>query len=114
MDFLKDTEGTVLFPFQTEIDFFWKIFTTAKDLSVSARRHIGQKQYWSASLCILLLMAYVGLSAAVVWAVMPWLKTFVASKLSISALWVSPVKGVLIWGIGKMAATIRRKITPRN
>ncbi|WP_446030671.1 abortive infection protein [Lelliottia amnigena] len=114
MDLLKDTEGTVLFPFQTEIDFFWRIFTTGKDLSVSAWGHIGQKQYWSASLCILLLVAYVGLSAAVVWVVMPWLKAFFVSKFALSALWVSSAKGALIWGIGKMAATIRRKITPGN
>lgn len=48
MDFLNDTEGTVLFPFQTEIAFVLAIITTAKDLSVSAWGHIGQKQYWSA------------------------------------------------------------------
>jgi|GEM_PF-5593369 len=36
MDFLNDTEGTVLFPFQTEIAFVLAIITTAKDLSVSA------------------------------------------------------------------------------
>ncbi|MEY5430227.1 hypothetical protein WI869_23360 [Salmonella enterica subsp. enterica serovar Corvallis] len=54
---LFDTEGTVLFPFQTEIHFIWTIYTTAKTLYVSACGHIGQKQYWSACLCILLLMA---------------------------------------------------------
>ncbi|KTH58831.1 abortive infection protein [Enterobacter hormaechei] len=111
---LFETEGTVLFPFQTELHFIWTIYTIAKDLSVSAWGHIGQKRYWSASLCILLLVAYVGLCAAVVWAVMPWLKAFVVSKFAVSALWVSPVKGALLWGIGKMVAAINRKMTPGN
>ncbi|MDR7345357.1 hypothetical protein J2X14_003804 [Pantoea alhagi] len=114
MDFLNDTEGTVLFPYQTEIAFVLTIFTTAKNLSVSACGHIGQKQYWSASLCILLLLAYVGLSAAVVWVVMPWLKAFVVSKFAVSALWVSPAKGAFLWGIGKMVAAILPKLTPSN
>ncbi|BCU50829.1 Uncharacterised protein [Citrobacter amalonaticus] len=108
---LFETEGTVLFPFQTELYFIWKIYTIAKDLSVSAWGHIGQKQYWSASLCILLLVAYVGLCAAAVWAVVPWLKAFVVSKFAVSALWVSPANGALIWGIGKMVAAICRKFT---
>lgn len=108
---LFDTEGTVPFPFQTEIHFVWMIYTTAKTLSVSAWGHIGQKQYWSASLCILLLVAYVGLCAAVVWAVVPWLKAFVVSKFAVSALWVSPAKGALLWGIGKMVGAICRKFT---
>lgn len=114
MDFLKNTEGTVLFPFQTEIAFVLAIFNTARDLSVCARGHIGQKQYWSASLCILLLLAYVGLCAAVVWAVMPWLKALVVSKFAVSALWVSPAKSALLWGVGKMVAAICRKVTPGN
>ncbi|UKJ23763.1 abortive infection protein (plasmid) [Enterobacter mori] len=111
---LFDTEGTVLFPFQAEIHFVWTIYATAKNLSVNALGHIGQKQYWSASLCILLLVAYVGLCAAVVWAVVPWLKAFIVSKFAVSPLWISPVKRALLWGIGKMAATIRRKIAPSN
>ncbi|MEH4661134.1 abortive infection protein [Phytobacter diazotrophicus] len=111
---LFDTEGTVLFPFQTEIAFIAAIFTTAKHLTVSAWGHIGQKQYWSACLCILLLVTYVGLSAAVVWAVMPWLKALIVSKFAVSALWVSPAKGMLLWCIGKMVGPIRRKITPSN
>ncbi|MDU2002033.1 MAG: abortive infection protein [Enterobacter hormaechei] len=108
---LFDTEGTVLFPFQTEIHFIWTIYTTAKTLSVSAWGHIGQKQYWSACLCILLLVAYVGLCAAVVWAVVPWLKTFIVSKFALSALWVSPVKSGLLWGIGKVVGAAYRKFT---
>lgn len=101
MDFLNDTEGTVLFPFQTE----------AKDLSVSAWGHIGQKQYWDACLCIWLLVAYVGLCAAVVWAAVPWLKAFIVSKFALSALWVTPVKSGLLWGISKMVRAICRKFT---
>lgn len=108
---LFDTEGTVLFPFQTEIHFFWTIYTTAKTLSVSACGHVGQKQYWSASLCILLLVAYVGLCAAVVWAVAPWLKAFIVSKFAVSALWVTPVKSGLLWGIGKVVGAAYRKFT---
>lgn len=108
---LKNTEGTVLFPFQTEIHFVWTIYTTAKNLSVSAWGHIGQKQYWSACLCVMLLMAYVGLTAAVVWAVVPWLKAFIVSKLAVSALWATPVKSGLLWGIDKMVGTICRKFT---
>lgn len=111
MDFLNDTEGTVLFPFQTEIAFVLAIITTAKDLSVSAWGHIGQKQYWSACLCILLLMAYVGICAAVVWAVVPWLKAFFMAKYALSPFWFTPVKSLLLRGIGKMAATICRKFT---
>lgn len=111
MDFLNDTEGTVLFPFQTEIAFVLAIITTAKTLSVSAWGRIGQKQYWSACLCILLLMAYVGLCAAVVWAVVPWLKAFFMAKYALSPFWFTPVKSLLLWGIGKMAATICRKFT---
>lgn len=114
MKSLYDIVGMFAFPYQTEIAFFWRIFTTAKDLSASAWGHIGQKKYQSASLCILLLVAYVGLCAAAVWALVPWLKAFVVSKFAVSALWVSPVKGALLWGIGKMAATIRRKIAPGN
>lgn len=113
MDFLKDTEGTVLFPFQTEIAFVLAIITTAKNLAVSAWEHIGQKQFWSAWLCVLLLMVYVGLTAAVVWAVMPWLKTYIVLKFGISAHWFTPVKSLLLWGIGKMVAAIHRKFTLR-
>lgn len=108
---LKNTEGTVLFPFQTEIHFIGTIYTTTKNLSVSAWGHIAQKQYWSACLCVMLLMAYVGLTAAVVWAVVPWLKAFIVSKFAVSALWVTPVKDGLLWAIGKMVATICRKFT---
>ncbi|WP_336293181.1 abortive infection protein [Cronobacter dublinensis] len=109
MDFLKDTEGTVLFPLQTEITFISAIFTTAKRLAVSVRGHIGQKQYWSACLCFLLLVAYVGVSAAVVWAVIPWLEALIVSKLAISAYWAWPVKRLLFWSIGKMVKAICRK-----
>lgn len=111
MSDLKYTEGTVLFPFQTEILFVWTIFTTAKNLSVSTWGHIRQEQYWSASLCVLLLVAYVGLCAAVAWAVVPWLKVFVVSKFAFSALWVTPVKSVLLWSIGKVVAAAYRKFT---
>ncbi|WP_410406535.1 hypothetical protein [Escherichia coli] len=31
---LLDTEGTVLFPFQTEIHFIWTIFSTVKRLVI--------------------------------------------------------------------------------
>ncbi|QFH52957.1 abortive infection protein [Leclercia adecarboxylata] len=108
---LFETEGTVLFPFQTELHFIWTIYTIAKDLSVSAWGHFGQKQYWSASLCILLLVAYVGLTAAIVWAVIPWFKAFIVSKFAVSALWATPVKSGLLWGIGKMVGAICRKFT---
>ena len=33
---LFETEGTVLFPFQTELHFVWTIYSIAKTLSVSA------------------------------------------------------------------------------
>lgn len=108
---LFDTEGTVLFPFQTEIHFVWTIFNTVKRLVVSTSYHIGQKQYWSAWLCVLLLVAYMGLTAAVVWAVVPWLKAFIVSKFAVSALWVTPVKSGLLWGIGKVVGTAYRKFT---
>jgi len=108
---LFETEGTVPFPFQTEITFIWTIFSTAKRLTVSAWGHIGQKQYWSGFLCILLLVAYVGLCAAVVWTVVPWLKAFIVSKFAVSALWATPVKSGLLWSIGKMVGTICRKFT---
>ncbi|WP_131076984.1 abortive infection protein [Klebsiella quasipneumoniae] len=111
MDFLKDTGGTVLFPFQTEITFVLAVFTTARDLTVSAWGHIGQKQYWRACFCVLLLVAYVGLTAGVVWAVVPWLKTFFLVKLAISPFWVMPLRSLLLWGIGKMVSPICRKFT---
>ncbi|VCX04899.1 hypothetical protein BANRA_05409 [Escherichia coli] len=75
------------------------------------RDHICQKQYWSACLCILLLMAYVGLCAAVVWFVVPWLKAFIVSKFAVSALWVTPVKRGLLWGIGKVVTATCRRFT---
>lgn len=106
---LFDTEGTVLFPFQTEIAFIAAIFTTAKRLAVSAGGHICQKQYWSASLCVLLLVAYVGLTAAVVWVAIPWFKALIVSKFALSGLWAWPVKRLLLWGIGKVAGAIFRK-----
>ena len=108
---LFETEETVLFPFQTELHFVWTIYSIAKTLSVSACGHIGQKQYWSACLCILLLMAYVGLCAAVVWFVVPWLKAFIVSKFAVSALWVTPVKRGLLWGIGKVVTATCRRFT---
>jgi len=108
---LFNTEGTVLFPFQTEIHFVWTIFSTAKRLAVSAGGHICQKQYWSACLCVMLLVAYVGVTAAVVWIVAPWLKTFIVSKFALSALWGAPVKSALTWGFGKMVGAICRKFT---
>lgn len=37
---LLDTEGTVLFPFQTEIHFIWTIFSTVKRLVIGTRDHI--------------------------------------------------------------------------
>lgn len=36
---LLDTEGTVLFPFQTEIHFIWTIFSTVKRLVIGTRDH---------------------------------------------------------------------------
>lgn len=107
----SDIVGTFVFPFQTEIAFIVAIYTTAKNLVVSARDHICQKQYWSACLCVLLLVAYVGLTAGVVWAVVPWLKTFFLVKLAISPFWVMPLRGLLLWGIGKMVGAICRKFT---
>lgn len=68
---LSDIVGMFAFPFQTEIAFVAAIYPTAKNLTVSTRGHIGQKQYWSAWLCVMLLMVYVGFAAAVVWAVVP-------------------------------------------
>ncbi len=108
---LLDTEGTVLFPFQTEIHFIWTIFSTVKRSVIGTGDHICQKQYWSACLCILLLMAYVGLCAAVVWFVVPWLKVFIVSKFAVSALWVTPVKRGLLWGIGKVVTATCRRFT---
>lgn len=110
----SDIVGTFVFPFQTEIAFVVAIFTTAQRLVVSAREHICQKQYWSACLCVLLLVAYVGLTAGVVWAIVPWLKAFVVSKYAVSTLWATPVKSVLLYGIGKMVTAISRNITPNR
>ncbi|HFZ1748376.1 abortive infection protein [Klebsiella oxytoca] len=107
----SDIVGMLAFPFQTEIAFAVAIFTTAQRLVVSARDHICQKQYWSACLCVLLLVAYVGLTAGVVWAVVPWLKTFFLVKLAISPFWVMPLRSLLLWGIGKMVASICRCFT---
>ncbi|HHT8253539.1 abortive infection protein [Citrobacter freundii] len=111
---LFDTEGTVLFPFQTEITFVWAIFTTVKRLVIGTRDHICQKQYWSACLCVLLLMVYVGLAAAVVWVLVPWLKAFFLAKFALSPFWFAPVKSGLLWGIGKMVAPICRKLASIN
>ena len=111
MNSTSDIVGMFAFPFQTEIAFVIAIFTTVKRLVVSTSDHIGQKQYWSAWLCVLLLVAYVGLTAAVVWAVVPWLKAFIVSKFAVSALWVTPVKSGLLWGIGKVVGTAYRKFT---
>ncbi|WPS11036.1 abortive infection protein (plasmid) [Klebsiella aerogenes] len=108
---MSDIVGTIVFPFQTEIAFIVAIFTTAQRLVVCAWGHICQKQYWSAWLCVLLLVLYVGLTAAVVWVVMPWLKAFIVSKFALSTLWATPVKSVLLWGIGKMVGAICRKFT---
>lgn len=108
---LSDIVGTELFPYQTEIAFVTTTFNTVRRLAISAEGHICQKQYWSACLCILLLVVYVGLAAAVVWAVIPWFKAFIVSKFALSPLWAAPVKSGLIWGIGKMVAAIRRKFT---
>lgn len=114
MDFLNDTGGTALFPYQTEIAFVSAIFSTARRLAVSAGEHICQKQYWSASLCVLLLVVYVGVTAAVVWAVMPWLKALIVTKLAISAYWAWPVKRFLFWSIGRMVATICQKFSQHD
>lgn len=111
MNNMSDIVGMFAFPFQTEIAFVTAIFSTAKRLTVSTRGHICQKQYWSASLCVLLLMAYVGVTAAVVWAVMPWLKALIVSKLAISAYWAWPAKRFLFWSIGKMVGAISRKFS---
>ncbi|WP_407437635.1 abortive infection protein [Lelliottia sp.] len=114
MNNMSDIVGKFAFPFQTEIHFLWTIYTTAKNLSISARGHIGQKQYRSACLCVLLLLAYVGLAAAVVWVVVPWLKAILLAKFALSPFWFSPVKRVLLWGIGKMVAPICRKLSLKN
>lgn len=111
MNNTSDIVGMFAFPYQTEIAFVMAIFTTAKNLAVSAWGHIGQKQYWSAWLCVLLLVSYVGLTAAVVWAVVPWLKAFIVSKFALSTLWVTPVKSGLLWGIGKVVGATCRKFT---
>ncbi|AOI29415.1 TPA: abortive infection protein [Citrobacter freundii] len=108
---MSDIVGMFAFPYQTEITFVAAIFKIAKRLAISAGGHICQKQYWSACLCVLLLMTYVGTTATVVWVVMPWLKAFIVSKFALSPLWATPVKSGLIWGIGKMVAAIRRKFT---
>lgn len=111
MNNMSDIVGMFAFPFQTEIAFVAAIYTTAKNLSVSAWGHIGQKQYWSAWLCVMLLMVYVGLAAAVVWVLMPWLKALVVSKFALSPLWVWPVKRVLLRGIRKVVTATCRKFT---
>ena len=110
----SDIVGMLAFPFQTEIAFVVAIFTTAQRLVVSARDHICQKRYWSACLCALLLVAYVGLTAGVVWAVVPWLKTFFLLKLAISPFWVMPLRSLLLRGIGKMVTAICRKLSLHN
>jgi len=111
MNNMSDIVGIFTFPFQSEITFVAAIYATGKNLSVSAWGHICQKQYWSAWLCLMLLMVYVGLSAAVVWVLMPWLKALIVSKLAVSPLWVSPVKRALLWGIRKVVAATCRKFT---
>nr|QWP89389.1 hypothetical protein EOLPNHPH_00005 [Escherichia coli] len=105
---LLDTEGTVLFPFQTEIHFIWTIFSTVKRLVIGTRDHICQKQYWSACLCICL---WPKGPQKVVWFVVPWLKVFIVSKFAVSALWVTPVKRGLLWGIGKVVTATCRRFT---
>lgn len=90
---------------------FWRLSPPPKTFLSVPGGHIEQKQYWGACLCIWLLVAYVGLCAAVVWAVAPWLKAFIVSKFALSALWVTPVKSGLLWGIGKMVRAICRKFT---
>ena len=114
MNNMSDIVRMFAFPFQSEIAFLAAIFATVKRLVVSTRDHICQKQYWSASLCVLLLMVYVGLAAAVVWVVMPWLKAFFLAKFALSPFWFSPVKSALLWGIGKMVAPICRKLSLKN
>ncbi|EOA3638207.1 MULTISPECIES: abortive infection protein [Klebsiella pneumoniae complex] len=109
-----DIVGMLAFPFHTEIAFVVAIFTTTQRLVVSARDHICQKQYWSSCLCVLLLLAYVGLTAGVVWAVVPWLKTFFLVKLAISPFWVMPLRSLLLRGIGKMVTAICRKLSLHN
>ncbi|HIF6410015.1 TPA: abortive infection protein [Klebsiella pneumoniae] len=111
---MSDIVGTIVFPFQTEIAFIVAIFTTAQRLVVCAWGHICQKQYWSAWLCVLLLVVYVGLTAAVIWIAMPLLKTLIVSKLAISAYWAWPVRRLLLWGIDKMVAAICRKFSLDN
>lgn len=111
MHFLNDTGGTALFPIQTEIAFVLSIFTTAKDLALRAWSLIRKKEYRRACLCILLLVAYVGLTAGVVWAVIPWLKAFCLAKIAVSPCWFTPVKSLMLWGIGRMVAATCRKIT---
>ena len=110
----SDIVGMLAFPFQTEIAFVVAIFTTAQRLVVRARDHICQKRYWCACLCALLLVAYVGLTAGVVWAVVPWLKTFFLVKLAISPFWVMPLRSLLLRGIGKMVTAICRKLSLHN
>ncbi|VCY60102.1 hypothetical protein BANRA_05410 [Escherichia coli] len=58
--------GTVLFPFRLKSILFGR-FSPPLNARLSEPGPYCQKQYWSACLCILLLMAYVGLCAAVVW-----------------------------------------------
>lgn len=94
----SDIVGTSVFLFQTEIAFIIAIFTTTQRLVVSARDHISQKQYWSACLCVLLLVAYVGLTAGVVWAVMPWLKTFFSGETCHFTILGHAVKGFATLG----------------
>ncbi|KIO88512.1 hypothetical protein EC970264_A0155 [Escherichia coli 97.0264] len=42
---------------------------------------------------------------------MPWLKAFIVSKFAVSALWVTPVKRGLLWGIGKVVTATCRRFT---
>ncbi|MDC9131597.1 hypothetical protein PSJ72_00250 [Escherichia coli] len=39
------------------------------------------------------------------------LKVFIVSKFAVSALWVTPVKRGLLWGIGKVVTATCRRFT---
>nr|WP_280959789.1 abortive infection protein [Escherichia coli]QWP89202.1 hypothetical protein IHCLGBEB_00005 [Escherichia coli] len=100
---LLDTEGTVLFPFQTEIHFIGLIFSTPIKRTVIRQGTILPESNTGAPVsvfcfCLALFRSLI----TVVWFVVPWLKVFIVSKFAVSALWsLTPVKRGLLWGIDK-------------
>ncbi len=77
---LFDTEGTVLFPFQTEIILSGRFTPQLKPFTSVP---VGNRTEAILERLSLYFASYGlrGLCAAVVWAVVPWLKAFIVSNL---------------------------------